>query len=454
VAIIEFLIEKAKFLVPLIIILLVASRIFSKTRWQFYPIYIIVLIYFILVLLNYFNVLNISPFIGKWILGLSIFLIVISTLLFLVFPKASLPNPTGKYRVGTRVFELEDKTRDEIYTKDKNDKRRLKYQVFYPVDNTKGLDRAKWMVDGLELTRKLASSMHMLPFMLDHTVDIKANSYWGANLSKDLDKYHLVLISHGWKGFRELHTDFAEELASKGFIAVSIDHTYGSQAVKFEDGSVAFLNEDALANLGNPFNYNSDSNVLVRTYGEDVASVLNDLEALNKNDPNFKDKLNLDSIGLLGHSTGGGGDVYIGLKDKRVKAILGLDAWVSPLTQKELSIGLNMPSLFLRSEEWSKGPNNTALDIIINNSSKASLIQVNKTKHVDFTMAYMYSPLLKYVGFSGMEGGREGARLQREIILKFFEKHLSSDISIKDDYLNNIINLNDNLKAINLNLDN
>lgn len=447
---IDFIISKSKIIVPLIIILVLFNSISGRSRWHYYPIYLLVIGYFILIILNYFKVVELSPALAKWIVGIGVFLIAITIVLILVFPKEKLPIASGKFEVGTRVFELEDKTRNEVYSVEANDKRKLKYQVWYPTDKTKEYKKAKWMFDGLELTSQLATSMNMLPFMLNHTAEISSNSYLDAPINNSMDKYPLVIISHGWRGFRELHTDYAEELASHGYIAISIDHTYGSQAVKFKDGSLAYLKEEALGDLSNPSKYNSDANILVRTYGEDVASVLDDLELLNKNNPDFKNKLNLDQIGLLGHSTGGGGHVYISLKenDTQIKALLGLDAWVKPVLPEILNEGLSIPSLFIRSQEWSKGPNNTALYLLLESSKDASLIQMDKTKHVDFTMAYMYSPLLKFVGFSGKLGGRESIQIQKKIILDFFDKHLRNKDEGDKKYLEEIVDKYESLKII------
>ena len=289
----------------------------------------------------------------------------------------------------------------------------------------------------------------MPAFMLDHTGDIYSNSYLEAQISNAEDKYPLVIISHGWKGFRELHTDYAEDLASNGFIVISIDHTYGSQMVKFKDGKVAYLNEDALSNIASPSSSDSDSNTLATTYGEDVASVIDDLEKTNSGDKDLKDKMDLDRIGLLGHSTGGGGDVYISLKDKRVKALMGLDAWVNPIESQTLKQGLAIPSLFLRSQQWSQGPNNIALSNLFQNSDSASLVQMNKTNHVDFSMSYMYSPLSRYVGFTGDLKDRLSSETQREIILKFFDEKLRS-LESKDEYLDEVIKKYDFLEFVNL----
>lgn len=419
-----YILEKSKFIGPLLVLGLFVQAILMKPRWQFYPLYLLSLLYILLITLNHFHPLVLTEGNSRWLLRLGLFLLSISTVFLLVFPKEKLPLPSGEYRVGTRVYELEDKAREEIYTSQADDHRRIKYQIWYPVEETEGYERARWIEDGSTLTRQLAGSMHLPRFMLDHTIQIPSNSYSQAPLSPAHPNYPVVVISHGWRGFRELHTDFAEELASHGFIAVSIDHTYGSQAVTFKDGSVAFLNREALPDESDLRRFSEASTLLVTTYGEDVLTVLDDLERQNSTKGDFSGRLDLNAIGLLGHSTGGGGDVLISMKDERIKALMGLDAWVNPIPPEELKLGLKMPALFLRSEQWSQGPNNAALGMIMSHSEDATLVQMNRTTHIDFTMTYMFSPLTEYIGFTGKLGRRKSPEIQRELMLSFFDDTL------------------------------
>src|SRR5699024_4604584 len=101
---------------------------------------------------------------------------------------------------------------EELYTDDEDDHRRIKYQIWYPAESTEGHKKAKWISDGKTLTRQLARSFHLPSFVLDHTAEIYSNSYIDAPVSSNKPMYPVVIISHGWQGFRELHTDFAEEL--------------------------------------------------------------------------------------------------------------------------------------------------------------------------------------------------------------------------------------------------
>lgn len=443
-------VEKFRIIGVIMILGIAVLGIVGKLRWQYYPLYLLAVLYFILLLMSFFKGFNLSTRNAKWIFGVGIFLIIISIILYLILPKEKLPIPSGEFKIGTRSFDVEDPSREEFYTEEENDFRKIKYQVWYPTDITEGFKKVKWISDGVVVTRQLARSMYLPAFMLDHTVDIDSNSYSHAPISTVKENYPVVVISHGWSGFRELHTDFAEELASNGFIAVSIDHTYGSQAVKFENGEVALLNEEALPSEANPVKFNGASNRLATTYGEDVALVLDDLEKLNQINPDFRDKLDLEALGVLGHSTGGGGDVYIAIKDKRIKALLGLDAWVAPLKTSVLEKGLSVPTLFLRSEQWSRGPNNIGLNTVMSHSQKATLIQMNQTNHIDFSMAYMYSPITKYIGFTGKLGGRKSSEIQREFILRFFDQNLKHPNEHGTNYLAEIVNKYENLKLIDI----
>lgn len=443
---IKFVIEKYKVISIVLIIISIGWALVGKHKWHYFPLYILVFLYFALLMLNYFDILILSPKSSKWIIAVALLLIIAFVFFIFGFPTEKIPIPSGNYQIGTKTYDLIDNSRKEIYSENENDVRKIKYQVWYPTNETEGYKKSKWVSDGTLVTRELAKSMFVPFFMLDHTAEIYSNSYINAPISNDLDHYPVVLISHGWKGFRELHTDFAEELASNGFIAISIDHTYGSQAVKFKDGSVATINKDALPSFVKPATFNKASAKLTTTYGKDIVAVLDELETLN-NSEDFMSKLNLDEIGLLGHSTGGGAGVYTSQQDGRVKALMGLDAWVNPLKSNGLNQGLNMPTLFLRSEKWSEGPNNKGLNALTTNSDNANLIQIDKTKHVDFSMAYMYSPLTKYIGMTGKLGKRKSSAIQRDFILNFFEKNLKDNKSLDDNYIKNII---DKYEAVHL----
>jgi hypothetical protein len=204
----------------------------------------------------------------------------------------------------------------------------------------------------------------------------------------------------------------------------------------FNDGEVAYLNKEALPKKELTPNFLEYANKLVNTYAGDVTLTLNELNKFNegKVNSNFKGKFDLSRIGLLGHSTGGGADVSIALKDKRIRAIIGMDAWVEPINAVDIEKGLKIPALFLRSGQWEVGLNNkNLLSLIDKSSGPIALYQINDTTHLDFTMVYMYSPLTKYINITGKLDGRISSSIQKDFIQSFF------DINLK---YNNFININ------------
>jgi len=408
--------------------------VFGFIRWQLYTFYVLFTILFLYQSIELVGQKLVHSRIRLTLMITTSIFLVLSFLLVAVFPVYQVPETTGTFEVGTKTYELQDESREELYSNEV-DIRRFIVQTHYPIDTSTGYQKAKWIEDGRDVSRALAEDNGLPFFVLDHIVEIDSNSYLDAPLSEASSTYPVVVISHGWRGFRNLHTDLAEELASHGFVVFSIDHTYGSVATVFEEETV-YLNLDALPETNTRQAFLEHANRLVNTYASDVVSTLDFLEELNvgERDSVFDGRLDLDRIGLMGHSTGGGADVQVALEDERVRSVLGLDAWVEPLDDETIALGLDVPSLFLRSGTWEEGDNNPPLYEIINESSTLSkLYQIDGTTHFDFAMVYMYSPLTKYIGLTGAVESERLTSLLREIMLDFFDESLlGSDLDLSD----------------------
>ena len=425
-------IKVANYLPLITFILLVLHLIIEKARWQMYPLYLVTIFYFLIVILAKTSFLSIAKInlhskIKILITGITIFLIVVSFVLVYLFPVYKMAMPVGEYKIGTQSFDLTDPERNAVYSSNLNEKRRIKIQVWYPAESVKGFKRVPWMREGKLETEALAKEMKLPSFTLDQTALVMSNSYEKAPISKKLKKYPVVVISHGWTGFKDIHADVAEELASNGYIVVGIDHTFGSQITVFNDGEVSYLNKKALPNEDTVPDFIAYASKLVDTYGGDVNLTINELEKFNNGDTttSFKDKIDLSEIGLLGHSTGGGGDVSVALEDNRIKAIVGMDAWVEPIDKVDIDKGLKIPALFLRSGQWEVGINNKNLLRLMDKSTGLkSLYQINGTNHSDFTMVYRYSPLTKYMKLTGDLDYETASSIQRDFIHHFFDQNL------------------------------
>ncbi len=95
--------------------------------------------------------------------------------------------------------------------------------------------------------------------------------------------YPLLIISHGYPGNRFLLSHLAENLASKGYVVASIDHTDSTYSDQAAFGSTL---------LNRPL---------------DQLFVLNEMARLGSVDATLKGMVNADNTGLIGYSMGGYG---------------------------------------------------------------------------------------------------------------------------------------------------
>ena len=401
--------------------------------WQLYPSYIAMTLSIAMLM---FLTLKINGFQHKRSIRI---ITVVITLLFIMlssiskyaFPVLAMPLPSGDFPIGTESFVITDENRDELYGAE--GKRKIKIQIWYPAESTEGHDLVPWIEDGRVVAQALAVDNGLASFMLNHTEQIMSNSYLEAPISESSYDYPIVVISHGWRGFRNLHTDLAEELASIGYIVIGIDHTYGSVATVFSDEEIAYLNLEALPDREETTDFIGYANTLVNTYAGDITLVLDELERMNSGEvvTRFQTKFDLDNIGLLGHSTGSGAGVQVAINDDRIKALFGMDAWVEPLDNAEVDKGLDIPTVFLRSKSWATGINNTNLLTIVNdNIGNTRLYQIEKTTHYDFSMVYMYSPLTQNLGITGELEGEYLNSIIESVMTDFFNQTLKVDNNV------------------------
>lgn len=350
-----------------------------------------------------------------------IIMLLISLSFSTVFPSSDIPKPTGKYLIGTSKHEIIDTNRNEIYDKSVKN-RKFTVQIWYPVDSTAGSKKAYWLYDKKKTARELSRDVKLPYVAFDKLSNIKSNSYINAKLSDREQKYPVIIMSHGWSSQVNLHQDLAEEYASKGYIVVGINHTYGAVSTVFKDGSEKSKNKEAL--LVGTKDFLKSANVLVNTYAEDIKKTIDYLDILNKS-KEFKSRIDKEKIGVIGHSTGGGAAVKEAIFDRRVKALIGEDAWVEPIKKGNIKKGLKIPSMLLRSEQWEKGSNNEKLYLLVKSSKPRPLFyQVDNTTHYDFSMVYMYSPLVKTLGFSGNIDSKKMVKMIRNITVDFFDREL------------------------------
>jgi len=342
------------------LVLAILHLFFEGYRWQMVPLYGLVLV---LALVSAWEVDRPAPPPRRvWqILGLLLggVVLVLGVALPVVFPIPRLAVPDGPYPVGTITLDLVDDSREEIFAPEPGHPRRLLVQIWYPAEPAPGAELAPWMDGAEQVAPAISAWIGMPPFFLDHLVYARSNSYKEAPLAQGGERFPLVHFSHGWGGFRAQSTFLMEKLASYGYVVVSTEHPYIAVTTVFPDGTVIAYNPNAMPLNGSQEEYDAAANRLIRQWAADIAFVLDTLAALDQTDPTgrFTGRLDVERVGVAGHSTGGGAVVEFCARDMRCKAGLGLDAWLGPVSKEVLVSGPTQPFFFLNSELWESDKN-------------------------------------------------------------------------------------------------
>lgn len=253
-----------------------------------------------------------------------------------------LPAPTGAHPVGTTSVYLEDVSRRDPWVADAST-RELMISVWYPAAWLSG-PRARYLTQA-ESAEVLAGQQ--VAVGSDVLSSVRTHALLDAPLDSGLRELPLIVLSPGFTRPRATLTSIGEDLASHGYVAVAVDHTYETAATTFPDGRVA-----AFA-LGRGFPRTPEFWHKVKTgRARDVSFVLDQL--LGSNPPwAGAAALAPDRIGMAGHSAGGAATIAAMLADERIRAGSDVDGSTDPLIP---DTGLYRPFLFLgRDGQYSPG---------------------------------------------------------------------------------------------------
>ncbi len=403
-------------------------------RWQMVPAYAVALG---MAFLGVLHILQNKPPVqktkNKFVLrGIGV-LIVLS---FIVLPPLLLPvpgiyPPSGPYQVGTFSVMLVDQDRQELYSGDPSEPRRLMVQFWYPAEPEVGATFGPWVEDSQVIAPAIAEFLGFPSFFLDHLKYANGHAYPDAPLSEVKECYPLLLFSHGWSGFRAQNTYQMVSLASHGYVVAAPDHTYGAIATVFPDGEVAYINPMALpTGRGLPEEeFLAASYSLGTQWSGDLSFILNSLEDIAPNNELviFQDRLDFDRVGALGHSTGGGAALQFCVQDSRCQAVLGMDPYMDPVHPENLMLGTDASILAMFSEGWTSHnrDNGDLFEQLRQNTTGSTYrFMIKGTTHFDFTDLPAFSPLASTFGLKGPIRGERALQIITDYTVAFFDQHL------------------------------
>ena len=237
----------------------------------------------------------------------------------------AIPAPTGSQKVGRTTFRWFDKSRAETQSPAVDDFRFLRVDLWYPATPASDSAAAPYSADYDKIKGHLGLERWVLGLLRTHAYVDPPMDTAGA-------PYPVILLSPGNGNNGADYTAFAEELVSYGFVVVTIDHPFQSRAIACPDGSVVTTSDpfSSAKITADAFEKHYRDRVDERI--TDSQFVLDQLLNLNsQHGGNFSGRLDLDRIGVMGHSIGGVAAAQACLVDERFKAAVNLDGRVRSL---------------------------------------------------------------------------------------------------------------------------
>lgn len=351
-------------------------------------------------------------------------------------PVDVLPPPEGPHPIGTTTAWLVDEARVERSGPTPGGPRELVVQLWYPAVAAAPVEPARWMAEAGVFARDGARELGLPAFALDHLAMVRGNATEDA--APEAGEHPLVVLSHGWTGFRGLQVDLAEDLASHGYVVAAIDHPYSALATVLSDGTVAAVDPAVLPEFGTvpDDDYARASRALVATHAADMSTVLDALAAGSAGASVVRagavglldGHVALDRVALIGHSTGGGGAITACATDARCAVVVGFDPWVEPAPESVLDAGLDVPLLSLRSEDWVGEPNEAVLTGLhaatAGRGAPELRVELLGALHRDVTLISALSPLAAALDLEGETPGAVTRAATTAWTRAFLDHHL------------------------------
>lgn len=224
-----------------------------------------------------------SSILRKAVSIFTIFAIAVITIAIVIFPSFKSVKTTGKYSYSSATVELTDSSRKETFNSN-TDFRKLSMLVYYP--------------DSKEVTKNSCP---------------------------------LVVFSHGGISTSTSNLSLYKELASHGYVVVSISHTYHALKTKVGGKSI-YIDSDYMRELQKEDSHKDIDNTFecfkkwMKLRTDDINFVIDSFIEKSEEYDSFYSLVDKNSIGVAGHSLGGAAALGVARQREDIKAVIALES--------------------------------------------------------------------------------------------------------------------------------
>lgn len=332
-----------------------------------------------------------------------------------------LPAPTGRWPVGTTTRALVDSQRLDPWNGAPT--REIALTVFYPATVVRGHQRAPHLAPAAAEVFKGLDAGVLHPELPTSGVN------WAATLTHSYvdapplpGRRPTLLYSPGGADPRTIGTSVAEELASHGYVVLTLDHPGEASEVVFPDGRLRTI-EIGPDVQTDPVR----SRLMMDTRFGDLRFVLDHL-------PDLHQSIDLRRVGVYGHSAGGA-TAAVSLEHPQVRAAANLEGYLDTLDGELYPIaqhGTRRPLLLAGTDGFRDERFDRTWSAVLSHGGPVRRVQLSEANHWIWTDYAAFAPQLqsarlmtaaaraKLVGASHC-----GVPVVRRLVREFFDRSLT-----------------------------
>ncbi|MFC1854755.1 alpha/beta hydrolase family protein [Candidatus Dependentiae bacterium] len=344
------------------------------------------------------------------------------------------PKPTGPHKVGKTELHFVDENRDDPHVQDLSLQREFMVKIWYPADansyfesnvSRESLRKTDCYITTLK--ENLSKVFGMTKSTVEGLTKFKYNTVKNAKLSKAKKQWPALIFSHGLGTSSDFYSIFLENIASHGYIVVAIDHTFSCDLSIFPGmrkvyDTKVFLPRKRKISLKRILSE-------VFTNVDDVKFVIKELKKMNNaDDENIGKYIDLDKVGIFGHSLGSSTAIEACRQENNIKAAAGWDGWVLGTSKEKF----NKPVMILHAgtfDEKIYGDQKDEIEMFCDEMENLCTEKtIKNAKHMAFTNAVMEKSYATKEA-TGSINPYKAVKQISEATVEFFDKHLKERTS-------------------------
>jgi predicted dienelactone hydrolase len=365
-------------------------------------------------------------------LALAVIVLVAGALTYLIVQRSedlTLPTPAGPYPVGRLLTAWTDESRQEDLGGTPGQPRTLSVWIWYPAEPDGS--PVPYMPPDWAHAREADRGVGSLLFQAVGSIHSHAMDALPTSQGRP---FPVLIFEPGLGPLIPEYSTLTEDLASRGYVVIGLNPTYSAFVTVLDGQVIKRSSLGTIADNATPEQAQQRGDDLVEVWAADDRFAIDKAMRMN-GDPSspFAGRLDVDRVGLLGHSFGGAAALEACHLDSRCTAAANLDG--SPFGNV-VHTGLDRPVLLILSEPgWNANTPamqkaNRDLAAIFVGTAQGYQVTIQGARHFNFTdFAVEFNPVARPLGILGSIDGARGLRIASAYLAAFFGQTLKDQPS-------------------------